>query len=488
MRLALKIALAILFGVGLLLSLHSYQSVQREKEILKENLSREARQIGQVLRFMMSEIWQARGEQAARAFLARSDSVNDKMQIGWAWLKRAEAEHQGIPQDQLKMIFNGEIVTLLQETPSGADSLTTYIPLRIIDDQAGTIEIVESLEDLHGYIRETMRRSAMLMAAIVGCSLLVIIAIGSLWVSEPVKRLAAQADRIAAGDFSHDLKPRGNDDFATLTSAIDRMRHQLAAAKKADQERLETLEKLRHTERLATLGRLSAGMAHELGTPLNVISGRAKLIASQQLSPEESTKSASIIGEQAERMTALMRQLLDFARRGTPQKVEINLQQLAQYVLTLLRPTAEHQKVILSCSCDDESIRSRADNNQLQQVLLNLVMNGIQAMPDGGALQIAVDRVNGRQHPEQGATEPGDYARISVSDSGSGIDPEHLPQLFDPFFTTKDVGQGSGLGLSIAYGIVQEHGGWIEVSSEPGSGSRFDVYLPLSAQPEETSA
>jgi two-component system, NtrC family, sensor kinase len=485
MRLTLKIALAILFGVGLMLSLHSYQSVQREKDLLKENLSHEARQVGQVLRIMVAEIWQSQGEKAARAFLKRSNTANEQMQIRWVWMDLVAPQPlaPSISDEKLQATEKGESVTIMGETNTGEDFLFTYIPLRSQDGRVGAIEIIESLEDLHGYIRESMRRSASLMAAIVASSLLVIIAIGSFWVSEPVRRLAEQADRIAAGDFSPSLKLRGNDDFAALTAAIDRMRSQLATARKADQDRLEALEKFRHTERLATIGRLSAGMAHELGTPLNVISGRAKLIGSGDLPEIDIKKSARIIGEQADRMTALMRQLLDFARRGTPQKQAVDLKQLINYVINLLQSTADQHQVTL-INHANQAVRALADSNQLQQVLLNLTMNGIQAMPSGGTLTLSVEQTEPLAHPEKPAENPIPYAQISVMDTGDGISEEHLPHLFDPFFTTKEIGQGSGLGLSIAYGIVQEHNGWIAVQSELGSGSQFRVYLPI-AEPQQ---
>jgi len=481
MRLTLKIALAILFSVGLLLSLYSYQSVQREKLLLKENLSNEARQVGQVLRIMVVEIWQAQGEGAVRAFLARSNAANDQMQIRWVWMDLAPPDRSApsIEDEQLKKTSKGETVTIMGETSDGEDFLFTYVPIRTAGGRIGSIEIIESLEGLHGYIRESMRRSAFLMAAIVACSLFVIIAIGSFWVSEPVKRLAKQADRIAAGDFSPSLDLQGTDDFATLTAAIDRMRSQLAVAKEADQARLESLEKLRHTERLATLGRLSAGMAHELGTPLNVIAGRAKLIEAQNLSPEEVVRSARIIGEQSARMTQLMRQLLDFARRGTPRKQRTDLSRIVANVMDLLRPGAEKQQVSLLFSVPPDPPQVTADANQLQQVLLNLVINAIQAMPAGGTVQIGLELAENVQRADTEEASEGPWALLSVTDEGVGIEPEHLSHLFDPFFTTKEVGQGSGLGLAIAYGIVEEHGGWIEVDSEVGKGSRFSVYLPL---------
>jgi signal transduction histidine kinase len=220
-------------------------------------------------------------------------------------------------------------------------------------------------------------------------------------------------------------------------------------------------------------------MAHELGTPLNVIAGRSKLIAGQQLSPDEAQRSARIIGEQAERMTAIMRQLLDFARRGQARKQPVELNGLIGGVVELLAPTARKQAVELPWQAAPAPLTVDADPGQLQQVLLNLAMNGIQAMPDGGPLLLQLSQQDVASHPGTGKEEAGPWCIIRVEDRGQGIAPQDLPHIFDPFFTTKEVGQGTGLGLSIAYGIVEEHGGWIEVASIPGEGSIFTVFLPL---------
>jgi len=484
MRLTLKIVIAILLGVTLLITLHSYQSVEREKNLLKSTLSRESRQVGMVLRSMLVDIWRLEGERTALSFLQRTDALNNDLQIRWVWLDQLPPSSLAprVINSKLGEARQGKIQSLLAEAEDGRDFLFTYVPLKVGDERPGAIEIGESLVDLHGYVSETMRRSALLLAAIVICSLLLMFVVGSFWVSRPVKRLAEQADRIAAGDFSAGVDLRGSDEISSLAAAIDRMRDQLATARDADKARLESLEKLRHTERLATIGRLSAGMAHELGTPLNVIAGRAKLISGGGLPAEEVGRSARIIGEQAERMTGLMRQLLDFARRGTPRKQPVELAGVIGSVSEMLLPTAQKQKVQLSFRAPTPSPQVVADSNQLQQVLINLVMNGIQAMPDGGelAIELSDEACLNPEAPE--GTAPRRCAVIAVRDRGVGIAEAHLAHLFDPFFTTKEVGQGSGLGLAIAYGIVKEHDGWIVVESEPGHGSCFRVHLPLEAE------
>jgi len=481
MRLTLKISLVFLLGITLLLLFHSYQSLERETEVLKSSLSREGRQIGQVLRAMMVDVWQRQGEKSALVFLLKAGNLAGDQQVRWVWLDGSLGGNfePRVDKKQLDAVQRGEIITVLAETSEGHDFLFTYVPLRVPGDRIGAIEVGESLAGLHGFVRESMNRSAMLLGAIVISSLLLIAVFGSFWVSRPVKRLAEQAERIAAGDFSNTLKLRGRDEIALLAAALDRMRGQLASARRSDQKRLEALEKLRHTERLATIGRLSAGMAHELGTPLNVISGRAKLIAARELPPEESVRSARIIGEQAERMTVIMRQLLDFARRGSPKPATVNLEDLAAKVLEMLHPVAEKQGVSLSLASPAGPLEVLADSAQLQQVLLNLVMNGIQALTETGTVGIEIYTREQSAPPDHVVPGTGPWAVMEVRDTGAGIPPENLPHLFDPFFTTKEIGQGTGLGLSIAYGIVQEHGGWIDVDSSPGEGSRFRVWLPL---------
>ncbi len=176
-----------------------------------------------------------------------------------------------------------------------------------------------------------------------------------------------------------------------------------------------------------------------------------------------------------------MRQLLDFARRGTSHRAAVEMTGLVQQVLAVLQPLAEKQDINFRVVDEAGPTVCQADAGQIQQVLTNLIVNAGQAMPDGGTVEIGLRRQ--RAEPPDRAPETGRgagrYLSISVNDQGQGIAEEHLSQIFEPFFTTKDVGEGTGLGLSIAYGIAEEHGGWIDVHSQLGQGSTFTLYLPL---------
>ena len=234
-----------------------------------------------------------------------------------------------------------------------------------------------------------------------------------------------------------------------------------------------TIDQLRHRDRLALIGQLASGLAHELGTPLNVVLGRARLIDESLPATAEERAHVRSILEQTERMTRIIRQLLDFARRRGPELGRTDLNELCRGVLELLQPLASKRGARLHLLSSPEPCHAAVDYNQIQQAVSNLVMNAVQAMPDGGDVTLQVESGLG--------THSADEAVVSVLDTGMGIAKEDLARIFEPFFTTQGAGDGTGLGLSITEGIVRDHGGHIEVSSERGKGSLFRLHLPKSA-------
>ena len=260
--------------------------------------------------------------------------------------------------------------------------------------------------------------------------------------------------------------------FANLLAALH------ALLDREAQLRKEALGQLRHSERLSTVGKLAAGMAHELGTPMNVISGRAGLIASGRLSAAEEKKSAVAIGAQVDRMSRIIRNVLDFSRRAGSEKTKTKLLQLCRETADLLHPLAAKGKVEIHLEGDE--IEVPLNRSEIQQVLSNLLTNAIHAMPEGGRITVSARTETVEADPPLGRETTGrPFAVLCVKDEGEGIAPDVLPRIFDPFFTTKDVGQGTGLGLSVSYGIVADHGGFIEAKSRLGRGTTFFVYLPL---------
>ena len=262
-----------------------------------------------------------------------------------------------------------------------------------------------------------------------------------------------------------------------LAEALSRVEAEAAA-------HAEALEQVRRADRLATIGQLASEIAHELGTPLNIVSARAKRIETRDVTPEEQVEYAHIIGEQCARMTKIIRQLLDFARPRTPQRAPNDLRALARQTLALISPLAEKRRVSLVVE-DGQAATAVVDAGRIQQALLNLVVNGLHAMPRGGRLTVSVQPgvSPARVPPEIERPIDARYVRLDVQDEGVGIPKDHLGRIFEPFFTTKRVGEGTGVGLPVTIGIVREHGGWIDVESEVGKGSRFSVFLPAEGGP-----
>ena len=238
------------------------------------------------------------------------------------------------------------------------------------------------------------------------------------------------------------------------------------------QARVVALEQLRHADRLRTVGTLASGIAHELGTPLNVILLRAKMLKREG---GEVAEGAGVIAGQAERMTRIVRQLLDFARRKEPKRTRCDLVDVAEHTTSLLRTLAERANVTLRLERPASPLLAEVDPAQLEQALTNLVVNAVQASHGGGEVVVAADRRE--VEAPSGGTRV--LACLEVRDEGSGIAPEDLERIFEPFFTTKGVGEGTGLGLAVAHGIVDDHGGFIRAASAPGAGTTFAIYIPM---------
>lgn len=241
--------------------------------------------------------------------------------------------------------------------------------------------------------------------------------------------------------------------------------------------RIETVEQLRHRDRLAMVGQVASGIAHEVGTPLHVITGRARFITESDATIEDARRHATAIIEQSDRVAATVRQLLDFARRRGPQRDDVNLLDLARRILGLLRPLAAKQQIELTLAPDSVAARASVDPNQFEQALSNLVMNAILAIHGSGTVTVRLWPVR-KMPPSDVGGQLADQVAISVQDTGTGIAPADLAHIFEPFFTTRRAGEGTGLGLSITQEIVRDHGGWIEVESDQWNGTRFTVVLP----------
>jgi signal transduction histidine kinase len=234
----------------------------------------------------------------------------------------------------------------------------------------------------------------------------------------------------------------------------------------AEQETIRLQDQLRHAERLATVGQLSAGVAHELNEPLAAILGFAQFVQETPNLPDQANRDVEKIINGALHAREVIRKLMLFTRQVPSQKGECHLSRIVKESLYLLEARCAREGITMIHRLEEKLPPVMADPSQLHQVLVNLLVNAIQAMPQGGELTI-------------GTRSDAQYVYLTVEDAGVGMSPEVQKQLFLPFFTTKDVGQGSGLGLAVVHGIVTAHGGQVRVTSEVGKGSTFEVSVPI---------
>jgi two-component system NtrC family sensor kinase len=369
--------------------------------------------------------------------------------------------HQNLNQYQDTL---SQIATLVREKTPGAEF--SFSPL---DDTLRTQgqELLSMAERWAKEERRAIDRLFFKAMSLFLVSIVVFVFLGFLvaWyisriLVRPLFQMQHYMDKIAHGDFT--LVPESecaSVEFTSLFRAFNRMIQEL--------EHHE--EQVIQSGKIAAIGTLTSGIAHELNNPINniVLTAEALKEDFSQLGQEEALGMVEDILEQSEKASGIVRNLLDFARSEQPELEPTSIPQVIRDTLKLVQNQLALSGVEAEVDIAPDLSPIDGDPKSLQQVFLNLFINAIQAMKDGGVLTI-------RAHPEDGHRQ----LKVEVTDTGQGIDPEDLPHIFEPFFTTKQVGRGTGLGLSVSYGIVRKHGGQIEVKSQKGRGTTFTVSFP----------
>ncbi len=483
MKIFYKVYLFLILVLILILSGAGLISYHREISLFNDDMEKDAILIGKAMSGMIEHALRKSGRDMVLKLILEANSQEHSIHIRWVDLDPSVVGMYAptVPLKKIERVLQGKTASLTMEKNGSGLYRFTYIPILTDTYSHSAIELSESLSVLKKFIRNSVLH-------LIVMAVLLLLTSGALlwfqfqkWIHQPLVRFIDKSRRIGQGDLTPDLVVKGRDEFAELGETLNSMCKELhdswEAVRLENERRIEAIEQLRHTERLATIGRLSAGMAHEFGTPLNVIYGRSKLIRSGELAPVNVFESARIIGEQAEKITKIMQNLLDFARRRKPNRSLQSMTVVVQRVIEMLAPTASKAKVVFQVIKKGDIPLISVDPLQIQQVLTNLVINGIQAMTGGGRLEVELEILT-KQRLETKDRDR-EYLAVRIKDEGRGIPQENIAHIFEPFFTTKEVGSGTGLGLSIVYGIIQEHNGWIEVDSTPNKGTCFKVYLPV---------
>ncbi len=290
-------------------------------------------------------------------------------------------------------------------------------------------------------------------------------------ISRPISDLASAAGAVARGDFAPALPVGRSDELGSLTDTFSRMARSLKERDELHRE--HTRLQLTRSERLASIGRLAAGVAHEINNPLTGVVTFAHMLHKGAPEGSQQRQDAETIIEAALRCQRIVRGLLDFSRQSEPHKTLADLAEVVHRALDLTRNQASISRIAIVEELDDHLPPLVMDAGQIGEVAVNVIVNAIDAMPDGGTLTIRTRAL------ESDGTR---WAELEIADTGCGIPPENLERALDPFFTTKQTGMGTGLGLAVSYGIVAEHGGRIDLDSEVGRGTTVTVRLPVTSE------
>lgn len=370
---------------------------------------------------------------------------------------------------------------------NGTRTAAYAFPLRRgAHDVLGAAVVVRDLTSEEALLRESSLRLVGTGTILVVVALMVVLLVARQTITRPVAQLIDGVHRIGEGNLTIPIALGSTDEMGRIAQAIDQLMKDLESAREAQRRELEArveLEKsvglerrMQHAQRLAAVGQIAASLAHEIGSPLHVIGGRARY-ASELENPKELKENLLVIATQADRITKVVQQLLSVARRRAPRLVEVSLVDTARAVTDLLGPQARSQKIDLAMITPEKDIPPiHGDPDAIQQVIFNLALNAIQAQTDGGRVTIELRAI--RDRDSLGSER--ESVAIDVRDDGPGVPAAMRETIFEPFATTKEGRGGTGLGLAVVRGIVREHRGTIQVMDNEGGGALFRVTLPLS--------
>jgi signal transduction histidine kinase len=413
-----------------------------------------------------------------------------------------------IPEETKTALRSGMSLKVVSVRPSGVnDSLyRVFAPVYDQGRVSGAVEVVERLDDVPSIAGRFLRNAAWIAFAAILLITLATYLLFRYLIYRPIESLLNAMSRAKSGTLDVEVEARAPDEIGSLSLEFNSMIGQIremtnereaqqhlleervGEATSELQERNEQLEdtnlELWHTtrrltelERLAAAGQTAAQFAHEVGTPLNLISGHVQLLrANVQANPQAAESRLQTITEQIERIERIVRQMLDRTRTEAAELMPLDLNELLRRIFDTIAPALDERAVRLDASLGEGLPHIAGDADRLQQAFINLINNALDAMPSGGELRVATSL--------EIKDEPGSEAQVTVDleDTGCGMTGEIRSHIFDAMYTTKKRGRGTGLGLVVVRQVMNEHGGSIEVNSAPEHGSRFRLYFPVMSE------
>ena len=475
MRIGTRLTLVLLLCVMPILAAYTYWSIERSNVYINE-LKQSARAASSGLAASLDEevnaqewvkvgdAFQKMDAEGTRSALLRKDG---KL---WYSLPDFPAELVDAAQVQLAQHPSAEF----EPKEDGKNWFCELVPLKGQGGEIiGYLLEVQDWTKVAGDIRAQSVASVVVAIMLMGVVATVIPLGVHRYVSRPLADLSAKVMKFSSDDSGRsagsELELLG-EEFRRLDQQLNLARSDLEVRHRRE---LELERGLQRADRLAMIGTLASGLAHEIGTPMGVIRVRAEDVQQDQTISADSRAKLGVIVRQIDRITRIVRMLLDYGRRSESHKAICDLRAIAERALTLLEPEAALRNVKTVAQLGQSPLLAECDADQIEQVFVNMIMNALDSMqPAGGTL-----RVTAKAEP----TMDGSRALVAFEDTGTGVAPEHEDQVFSPFFTTKEPGRGTGMGLAVSQSIVREHDGEITFSSGT-SGSRFVVAIPLATR------
>ncbi len=449
--------IGVLYG-GILLN-RNYEIVDRVKEIVYKGEKYKGAEIGTVTIFehdlrISTNVKKENGERAIGTQVS-SEVSQAVLKEGRTWLDRA-------------FVVNDWYIA-------------AYEPIRNIEGEIIGILYVGMLEKPYKDLRNNVMLRFTAIAALCVVLLLVILFFITSSIIHPLQRMVLATKKIAQGDLNHKVNISFRDEIGQLAHSFNQMTEKLKIAnenlvqwgktlEKRVEERTKELREMQdyliQSEKLASLGKIAAGVAHEINNPLTSILINTHLMLEKTEKGHRFYENLGLIADETARCTNIVKGLLEFSRQNPPRKAYSDVNDIINRTMQLLENQAAFQNIDIIKRLDGDLPQIKVDKDKIKQVFWNLMINSSEAMPKGGSLTITSQ-----------VSSDSKYIEVVFIDTGVGIPKEAMSKLFDPFFTTKT--SGSGLGLAISYGIIEQHKGKIDVKSEPGQGSVFTVSLPV---------
>jgi signal transduction histidine kinase len=470
-KLTWRLSLAVGTSVLVLLVAHAAVRVQRDVARFRDSVRTDQRTLGLALAAAAERIARSEGSAAVPSLVAAADRSEPDMTIRWVY---ADAPVEGAQPPMVAVTASRTPGAHDSETIAGEpDTIVTHVMIDLPDRPPTAIEIVERLGRQDDYAHEAIVRTASTTAVVIALCITLILGFGVFFVGRPLEALRKHASRIGRGERGVRTAVRSADEIGELAREMNLMAEALEAARESvrheEAARIDALAQLRHADRLRAVGEIASAIAHDLGAPLTSVAARAHLIA-EEARPERVRELASKIVSDVDGVSRSVRRLLDHGRREAAAAAQnVDLGTLAASAVELVEPIAYDRGIRIGASRGDGPLEVHVDPSQVRHVILNLVMNALDASQRGGSVELSVAR------------EGGDVV-LRVRDHGAGIDPANLDRIFEPFFTTKAEGEGTGLGLSIAHAITTEHGGKLRAQAAEGGGTVLVMVLPRASQ------